>query len=348
MRKNDRVIIDSAVYIDGKRTDVDPRSPELLDGFPVAPHRIEDLDGGEVDSPWGVPDGFVWTGLAQPDVSELESWCTTLHLSQYNAKEILTPHLRPVLTVNDFTLQLVLRTVQYDDQAEVAELGEMTILVRPHALVTIRHGEGSPLANLRAALEDDPARLRLGPSAVMVAIIDRVIDDYGPALDGFELDAIQVEGDVFSDPRRQPVERLYRLKRELRHMLVAISSLQDPLDRLIRVMGPHLQREVLADLHETADQLTRAVSRGKSLSELLDSALTASLTQISVQQNDDMRKISAYVAMAAVPTLVAGIYGMNFDTMPELRWDLGYPLVLAIMAAIVAALYRQFKRSGWL
>ena len=271
-----------------------------------------------------------------------------LHLSHFNAEEILTPHLRPVLTVDDFTLQLVLRTVQYDDQAEMAELGELTMLVRPHALVTIRHGDGSPLSNLRAALERDPARLRQGPSAVMVSIIERVIDDYGPALDGFEMDAIQVEGDVFSDPRHQPVQRLYKLKRELRHMVVAISSLQDPLDRMIRVMGPHLQREVLADLHEAADQLGRAVSRAKSLSELLDSALTASLTQISVQQNDDMRKISAYVAMAAVPTLVAG------HLRDELRHDAGTAVGVRLPAGARGhghdrrAAYRQFKRSGWL
>ena len=342
------MIIDSAVYVDGERTELDPRVPESLDGFVMLPHQFEDLDGGEVASPWSVPLGFVWVGLAQPDVEELESWCATLRIDHFNAKEILTPHMRPVLTVNDYTLQLVLRTVQYDDVAEVAELGEMTMLVRPHALMTIRHGEGSPLGHLRARLEQDTSTLRLGPSAVMVAVIERVIDDYGPALDGFELDAIQVEGDVFSDPRRQPVQRLYKLKRELRHMVVAISSLQDPLDRMIRIMGPHLQREVLTDLHEAADQLGRAVSRARSLSELLDSALTASLTQISVQQNDDMRKISAYVAMAAVPTLVAGIYGMNFDTMPELRWQFGYPAVLVFMAGIVAGLYRQFKKSGWL
>jgi magnesium transporter len=348
MRKNDGVIIDGAVYIEGRRSDADPRAPLSTWDIHAAPGRLEDLDGGEELSPWMPPHAFVWVGLAQPDVAELESWCATLRLSRFNVREILTPHLRPVLTVDDDTLQLVLRTVQYDDQAEVAELGEMTMLVRPHALVTIRHGDGSPLSNLRAALERDPARLRLGPSAVMVAVIERVIEDYGPALDGFEMDAIQVEGDVFSDPRRQPVQRLYKLKRELRHMLVAISSLEDPLDRMIRLMGPHLQREVLADLHEAADQLRRAVSRAKSLSELLDSALTASLTQISVQQNDDMRKISAYVAMAAVPTLVAGIYGMNFDTMPELRSEYGYPAVLAAMATIVALLYRQFKRSGWL
>jgi magnesium transporter len=342
------VIIDSAVYVDGQRTELDPRMPGAVDEFVTVPHRFDDLDGGEATAPWSAPSGFVWAGLAQPDAAELESWCATLRIEHFNAQEVLTPHMRPVLTVNDNTLQLVLRTVQYDDIAEVAELGEMTMLVRPHALMTIRHGDGSPLSNLRASLESDPTRLRLGPSAVMVAVIERVIDDYGPALDGFELDAIQVEGDVFSDPRRQPVQRLYKLKRELRHMVVAISSLQDPLDRMIRVMGPHLQREVLTDLHEASDQLARAVSRAKSLSELLDSALTASLTQTSVQQNDDMRKISAYVAMAAVPTLIAGIYGMNFDTMPELRWDFGYPAVLVFMGGIVVLLYRQFKKSGWL
>ncbi len=140
-----RVIIDSAVYVDGERTELDPRVPESLDGFVMLPHQFEDLDGGEVASPWSVPLGFVWVGLAQPDVEELESWCATLRIDHFNAKEILTPHMRPVLTVNDYTLQLVLRTVQYDDVAEVAELGELTMLVRPHALMTIRHGEGSPL-----------------------------------------------------------------------------------------------------------------------------------------------------------------------------------------------------------
>jgi magnesium transporter len=151
----------------------------------------------------------------------------------------------------------------------------------------------------------------------MVAVIGKVIDDYGPALDGFETDAVEVEREVFSDSSRQPVRRLYQLKRELRRMFVALDALQDPLDRLMRVFEDHLSREVLADLRENADQLRRAAARARSLSDLLDSALTASLTQISVRQNDDMRKISAG-AMAAVPTLVAGIYGMNFDTMPEL------------------------------
>ena len=157
-----------------------------------------------------------------------------------------------------------------------------------------------------------------GRTAVVAAVLGLVIDDYGPALDGFENDVIEVERDVFSDTHRQPVQRLYKLKREVRRMLVAIDSLDDPLARLIRVRGSRLHPEVLADLNEAEDQLDRAVTRAHSLSGLLDAALTASLTQITVRQNDDMRKISAWVAMAAVPTMVAGIYGMNFDHMPEL------------------------------
>ena len=180
--------------------------------------------------------------------------------------------------------------------------------------------------------------------AVLAAVVGRVIDDYGPALDGFENDVIQVETDVFTETHRQPVERLYRLKREVRRLLVAIDALQDPLNRLIRALGRTLPRGVVADLNEAADQLDRAVTRANSLSGLLDAALTASLTQITVRQNDDMRKISAWVAMAVVPTMIAGIYGMNFDTMPELRWDLGYPLASGrSWPPIVAVLYRVLQ-----
>ncbi len=347
MRKTGAVIIDCAAYIDGKRVEVDRDAMSLQHLLPPS-MREDEIDDDDVSPPWDAPDGFVWLGLRMPNVGELETWCSTLQLDEVNPGEILTPHARPVLTVNGTTVQLVLRTIRYDDKDELATLGEMTLLVRPHSIVTIRHGRASALSETRAALERDPDRMRLGSTAVMVAVIGHVIDDYGPALDGFETDAVQVEGDVFSDTHRQPVQRLYRLKRELRRMFVAMDALQDPLDRLIRVLEPHLTREVLADLHENSDQLRRAVTRARSLSDLLDAALTASLTQISVQQNDDMRKISAWVAMAAVPTMIAGIYGMNFDTMPELRSELGYPLVLVFMGVVVGLLYRQFKRSGWL
>ena len=295
-----------------------------------------------------VGDGFVWLGLRMPDEAELQQGMNSLGIVGVSARDILTPHARPVLTVEGPVVQLVLRTAAYEDRNETIALGEMTLLVGPRSVLTIRHGQASQLSSARAALEADPERLRLGPAAVVAAVVNVVIDGYGPALDGFENDVVEVERDVFSDSIRQPVQRLYKLKREVRRMIVAIDSLDDPLTRLIRVRGSHMPAPILHDLNEASDQLDRAVTRAHSLSGLLDAALTASLTQISVRQNDDMRKISAWVAMAAVPTMVAGIYGMNFENMPELEWAVGYPVVLSLTAIVVALLYRQFKKSGWL
>jgi magnesium transporter len=294
------------------------------------------------------PSAFVWLGLRMPDEAELTCAMTALGVEGVSAAEVLAPHARPVLTVESHVVQIVLRTVAYEDRAEIVELGEMSLLVTPRAVISIRHGQASKLAAMRRDLEHDPDRLRLGPYVVVTAVIGLVIDDYGPALDGFENDAVEVERDVFSDASRQPVQRLFRLKREVRRLLIAIEALQEPLGRLIRVRGAAMPPALLADLNEALDQLARSVRRAESLSGLLDAALTASLTQTSVRQNDDMRKISAWVAIAAVPTMVAGIYGMNFDFMPELEWRFGYPAVLALMGGAVATLYRQFKKSGWL
>ena len=295
-----------------------------------------------------VRDGFVWLGLRMPDEAELQQAMDSLGIAGVSALDVLTPHARPVLTVEGPLVWLVLRTAAYEDRNETIALGEMTLLVGPRSVITIRHGQASQLSTARAALEADPDRLRLGPAAVVAAVVNVVIDGYGPALDGFENDVIEVERDVFSDSNRQPVQRLYKLKREVRRMIVAIDSLDDPLARLVRVRGSHMPAPIRHDLNEASDQLDRAVTRAHSLSGLLDAALTASLTQISVRQNDDMRKISAWVAMAAIPTMVAGIYGMNFENMPELEWAGGYPLVLSLTAIAVALLYRQFKKSGWL
>lgn len=322
------VLVDCAVYHEGNRRP--GAGVEVLD----------DLDEH--------PAAFAWVGLRMPDAEELVDWCARLALHDVDVDDVLAPHTRPVLSVEGATVMLVARTARYLDDEERASLGEMTLLMNERSIVSIRHGQATPLSELRAELESEPERLSHGPIGVLAAIVARIIDDYRPALDGFETDVLEVERDVFALTQFQPVRRLYALKRELRVLLHAIESLEEPLDRLMRKVTASAHHSVVEDLNEARDQLVRTVSRARSLSELLDAALTASLAQTSIQQNADMRRISAWVAMAAVPTLIAGIYGMNFDHMPELDSTLGYPIVLAAMGLIVLALYRAFKRNGWL
>ena len=322
------VRIDCAAYVDGCRREFDPDTMSIDD--PI-------VDGG-----------FVWLGLRMPDEAELQRGLTALGITGVSPTEVLTPHRRPVLVVEGTIVQIVLRTASYEDRSETIALGEMTLLVAANAVITIRHGQASQLASVRASLERDPSRLRLGPAAVVAAVIGLVIDDYGPALDGFENDVIEVERDVFSDTHRQPVQRStgssarfdgcwWRSTRSTTRSLDSFASRD-------RSCTPRCSRTST----KPQDQLDRAVTPRTHCRGCSTPRSTASLTQITVRQNDDMRKISAWVAMAAVPTMIAGIYGMNFEDMPELGWTLGYPLVLTLTAIAVALLYRQFKKSGWL
>jgi magnesium transporter len=323
------VIVDCAVYEDGMR-----RTGCL---------RLEEV-ATELDR----HGGYVWLGLRDPSPAELHSaWRAVSGPEEFAVEEVLEAHHRPVLRVEGELLWLVLRTALYDDVAEDVDVGELTVLVGKQFVLTIRHGPASPLAGLRHDLEDDRGLLVHGPQGVLVAIVHQVVDDYLPAIDGFEHDVVEVEREVFSDERAQPVARVYALKREVRELLLAIVPLEEPISHLLRTIGARPD-EVHEHLRSAQHQLLLLISRVRSLGELLDSALNATLTQVSLQQNADMRKISAWVAIAAVPTMVAGIYGMNFEHMPELRWTFGYPLILAVIATVCTSLYRMFRRSGWL
>ena len=323
------MIIDCASYMSGVRVDC----PATLDG-------VRRFTRGE--------SGFVWLGLRMPTADELRSVATAFDWPDFPVDEVAAPHARPVLTVEADSVRLVLRTARYDDAQEMVTLGEISLIVNASTLVSVRYGQASPLAELRRELEADPERLAQGPFAVLAAIVSRVVDNYGPALDGFENDVVETERDVFSNERRRPIMRIYQLTRQVRELLVAIQALRDPLARLIRSCGAQIPRDVLPELHEAEEQLERVIGRTRSLAELLAAALDATLAQVAVQQNDDMRRISAWVAIAAGPTMIAGIYGMNFEHMPELRWRYGYATVLASMVALVVGLFRAFRRSGWL
>ena len=301
----------------------------------------------------GQPRTFVWIGLRMPTQEELEGVQACFAADGASPEDLdleaaASPHQRPVLAIDPGLTSLWLRTAHYNDLLERVSLGELSVIAGRSVVVTLRHGQASPLDGVRHALEADPDFLRHGTQAILAAVVEQVVEDYGPALDGFERDALEVESEVFDGGGHSPVKRLYLLKRQLRELLVVVDALQSPLHRLALPRGGVQADDLRAQLQEAADQLARVVQRARSLDDLLTAALNANLTLVSLQQNEDMRRISAWVAIAAVPTMIAGIYGMNFDSMPELRWGLGYPAVLLLMATVSMLMYRAFRRSGWL
>jgi magnesium transporter len=214
-------------------------------------------------------------------------------------------------------------------------------------LVTVRHGNACELATTRRMLEADPQRLARGPIAVVHAVLDRVVDDYGPVLDGLDNDIIEIEAQVFSDDRENPAGRIYKLKRQVLNMYRAVDPLLEPLERLHTVDHPLYDDDLGHYFRDVDDHLRRAASRIEVQRDLLSDVLQVNLAHVSVQQNDDMRRIAAWAAMAAVPTLFGGIWGMNFDHMPELDQVWGYPMAVGLMALCVFVLFRWFRSQGW-
>jgi magnesium transporter len=323
------VIVDSAVYEGGRRRDGDLAVHEAME----ACHA---------------PDCFTWIGLFEPTEDEFESIRTEFDLHPLAVEDAIHAHERPKLEVFGEMVFIVLKTARYVDPTEVIKLGEILVFLGHDYIITVRHGEASELGGVRRQLEDNPELLQHGPGAVLHAIVDRVVDDYGPAIAGLGEDIDQVEDQVFSGERINVAERIYKLKREVLQFGHAVGPLVDPVDRLSRGKYGVIHPQVRTYFRDVNDHLLRAHDQLEGFRDLLTSVLQANLTQVGVRQNEDMRKISAYVAMAAVPTLIAGIYGMNFDHMPELRWELGYPMAVALMAGIVGFLFWRFKRAGWL
>jgi magnesium transporter len=217
--------------------------------------------------------------------------------------------------------------------------------------VSVRHGEASALAEVRRTVERDLARMRCGPMAVLHAVIDRVVDDYGPVIEGIDNDLAEIEAEVFDANRARgvdPSQRIFKLKREVLDLHRNTEPFLDPLNRLAAGNLPGAHPELGTYFRDVEDHLNKVIASAAQFRVLLSDALDANLALVTTRQNDDMRTISAWVAIGGFPTVVGAVYGMNFEHMPELDWWLGYPIVMVAMIAVCLYLYRRFKRIGWL
>jgi magnesium transporter len=326
------MIVDCALYRAGVRVPLDVSSNDL--------GAVRDARRGDGD--------FVWVGLHQPDQSEMGRVAELFGLHPLAVEDALNAHQRPKLERYDENLFLVLKTLWYVDERDAVETGEVALFVGNDFVVSVRHGTGTELHTARVDLEHRAQVLGHGPSSVVYAICDRVVDGYEEVAASLEIDVDEVEASVFSTTRSDDSERIYVLKRELAEMRRAVNPLKDPMKRFTAGQVPLISQEAAPFFRDVADHLVRVSETIDSLDGLLSTAFDALQARISVSQNDDMRKISAWVAIAAVSTLVAGVYGMNFDNIPELHWHYGYFMALALMVGASFVLYRLFKKSGWL
>ncbi|MFG2001321.1 magnesium/cobalt transporter CorA [Spirillospora sp. NPDC048911] len=323
------MIVDKAIYTAGVRQEIDG---DISDAFDAARTK---------------GDCFAWIGLFEPTEDEFELIREELKLHPLAAEDAVSAHQRPKLERYDDTLFVVLKSIAYHDDTSDIELGEIQLFLGKDFVVTVRHGPGNPLGKVRKRLESDPELLRYGATSVLYAVCDEVVDHYGVVAHEVEQDIINLERAVF-DPRAADVtEEIYSLKREVLEFRSAEDPLIPVLQEIVkgRVAECGTTREYFRDV---LDHLLRVDGLVDAHNELLNSALTAHLALLGKQQNEDMRKISSWAAIIAVPTAIAGIYGMNFKHMPELNWVIGYPLALVVMAVACRIVYRKLRKNGWL
>ncbi|MGF1473228.1 MAG: magnesium/cobalt transporter CorA [Rubrobacteraceae bacterium] len=336
------MIVDKAIYVDGRR-EAEPDSVREI--YDACRERS----------------GIAWIGLYKPTEEEFDSVAGDFGLHSLAVEDAVKAHQRPKLERYGETLFVVLKAARYIDETETVEFGELHVFVGSDFVITVRHGEAPALGEVRGRLEDSPDLLRRGPGAILYAIMDSVVDSYFPVVEGLKNDVDEIETEVFGG-NEEVSRRIYTLSREVIEFQRATKPLTEVLDLLVEGGEYDLDPELQRYLRDVRDHIYRVVERVDGFRELLQSILSvnltmvglsqnekvASLTESSIAQTDQTKRISAWAAILIVPTLIAGIYGMNFRYMPELDWVLGYPFSLLLMVMVSGTLYLLFKRRGWL
>jgi magnesium transporter len=329
MHNNGEVLIDAAWYKDGLRQ---PNSSDFKQLLEKANNE----------------GGFVWLGLAEPSNEEFSEIAEIFGLHTLAVEDAVVAQQRPKLEDYGDQSFLVLKTVFFTDVTNDVTTGELMLFIGTNFIVIVRHGEGTPLTTVRTDLEHKSELLKLGPWAVVHAVIDRIIDEYTKIATQFDIAIAKLESQVFSDERTTYSEDIYFLKREIIEYRHAIEPLMLPLQRLTNGLQVTIPNQLIPYLRDVNDHLNKACDNSAGLDSLLNAVLQADLAHIQLRQNEDIRKISGWVALTATPTMIAGIYGMNFQHMPELGWQFGYPLILGLMGSFSGFVYYKLKKSGWL
>ena len=337
-------LVDSGIYLDGKRVSSPMTLPETF-------RELSRFDGS-----------VAWIGLVRPEASELQSLAAEFDLHELAVEDAVLAHQRSKLERYGETLFVVLRAARYLDSREEIEFSELHIFVGPNFIITVRHGGSPDLAQVRRRLEHDATLLRLGPEAVLYAILDAVVDGYAPVVSGLENDIDEIETEVFGgDPAVS--RRIYELSREV----IEFQRSTHPLTRILDALAGGFTKYGIAEdlqqyLRDVADHTAQVNERIDGFRFMLRDILTVNATLVAQSQNEEMKhlaessnaqneevkKISAWAAILFAPTLVGTVYGMNFENMPELHWEYGYPLSVASMAAVSTILYRIFRKRSWI
>ncbi|MFF1692713.1 magnesium and cobalt transport protein CorA [Streptomyces sp. NPDC058257] len=354
-----------------RNPDATPASPSPADAMSVVQAALY-RDGVRVATPSSLADtfrelrdqqdGMAWIGLARPTEAELLSLAAEFDLHELAVEDAMEAHQRPKLERYGETLFVVLRAARYLDAPEEVDFGELHVFVGPDFVITVRHGAAPDLTAVRRRMEESPELLMLGPEAVLYAILDAVVDGYAPVVAGVQNDIDEIETEVFGgDPAVS--RRIYELSREMVEFQRATRPLVAMLHSLMAGFAKYRTDEELQRyLRDVADHVTHTSERVDGFRQALADILTVNSTLVTQQQNAEMRalaeagfeqneeikKISSWAAILFAPTLVGTIYGMNFETMPELKWAAGYPFAILLMAAVCVSLYFIFKRRDWL
>ncbi|QAY71770.1 magnesium/cobalt transporter CorA [Xylanimonas protaetiae] len=305
--------------------------------------------------PGGQRGELAWIGLERPDPRELASLAAEFDLHALAVEDAIQAHQRPKLERYGDTLFVVLHAARYDDAAEEVEFSELHVFVGPDFVVTVRHGASPDLSAVRRRMEADPAMLARGPEAVLYAILDAVVDGYAPVVAGLENDIDEIESQVFA-MGAEASRRIYELSREVADFQRAVRPLRQVLHALTQGFTKYkVDEEQQAHLRDVADHLTEVAERVETHRGALRDILTVNATLVAQRQNeeakaqnDEIKKISSWAAILFAPTVVGGIYGMNFDVMPELHWAFGYPFALGLMVAVSVVLWGVFRLRRWI